>query len=518
MSSPTGNLLWQEVSHHDSPQQPSRPAVGAGYEDNKAEAGPSTPRKTATRTQKAVAACTGAVTTSLLMTPFDVVKTRLQTQSSAHPQPLFSPSSHLTSSSKQSPRAAYKPSATTASSSSSSSSATCCHSTFFTGNAREQELTCKFDPRLANSSETVTQSQASSSTRSNLQPRSAATSTSKRLVPPRPSHFPSLAATYGHTTTLSAPIPQPFAFPSSSTCAYPDKRSAVRGLASSDTRLTGLWDGVVKVNRAEGPKGLWRGLSPTLLMTVPSQVTYMTCYEYCRSLFLSYEAPAQVLTAQPAPNSPANITYHTLLASLLSGAISRSVSATLVTPLELVRTRLQASDASHTMRSILTSLSQQVSAEGPSALWRGLPSTLWRDVPFSAIYFMGYESMKRVLTGGNGLGEGSSSSGGIQEFNIAFISGATSGTVAAVVTHPFDLVKTQLQAKSSGQQNQTISILKGILKNEGVQGLFKGLSPRIAKVAPACGLMIGSYEAVGTLFAQFGDSGNGSEGQEVSRS
>ncbi|CAO1615329.1 unnamed protein product [Sympodiomycopsis kandeliae] len=516
MSSPTGNLLWQEVSHREdaSQQLQPRPAVGAGYENNNAEAGPSTPRKTATRTQKAVAACTGAVTTSLLMTPFDVVKTRLQTQSSA--KPLFSPSSHLTPSSAAL-QGAPASAASSSSSSSVSASATCCHSTFFTGNAREQELTCKFDPRLSpgeqQSRQPVTQTQ-SSSTRSNLQPRSAvaATATSKRLIPPRPSHFPSLAATYGHTTTLSGPsaaMAHSFGLPSS-TCAFPDKRAAVKGLAGSDTHLTGLWDGVVKVHRAEGPRGLWRGLSPTLLMTVPSQVTYMTCYEYFRGLFLSYEAPAQVLTAQPAPNSPANITYHTLLASLLSGAISRSVSATLVTPLELVRTRLQASDTSHTMRSILASLSQQVSTEGPSALWRGLPSTLWRDVPFSAIYFMGYESMKRIMTGGSGLGEGNSTGGGLQEFNIAFISGATSGTVAAVVTHPFDLVKTQLQAQSQAQK-QTIPILKTILKNEGIAGLFKGLSPRIAKVAPACGLMIGSYEAVGTLFASFSDDG-GHEG------
>lgn len=310
---------------------------------------------------------------------------------------------------------------------------------------------------------------------------------------------------------------------SSTTCAYPDRSVAARQLASRNNHLTGLWDGVIKVNRAEGLKGLWRGLSPTLLMTVPSQVTYMTCYEYLRGVLLSLEPPAAALAAQPAPSSPANITYHTLLASLISGAVSRSVSATLVTPLELVRTRLQASDSSHSMRSILTSLSQQVSSEGVPVLWRGLSTTLWRDVPFSAIYFMGYESMKRVLTGGSGLGEGPSTTstakaGGIEEFSVAFFSGACSGTVAAVATHPFDLVKTRLQAttsttssnsppsssSASPSSRKTLSILKTIVKEDGPQGLFRGMSPRIAKVAPACGLMIGSYEAVGTLFAMAG--------------
>lgn len=225
----------------------------------------------------------------------------------------------------------------------------------------------------------------------------------------------------------------------------------------------------------------------------------MTCYDYFRSLFLAEQSDGHA-----APGS--GITTQTMLASLVSGALSRSISATLVTPLELVRTRLQASDVSHSLSSIVSSLSAQVRSEGPSVLFRGLSTTLWRDVPFSAIYFMGYESLKRIMTGGSGLGEGNGK-GGLEEFSVAFISGATSGSVAAVATHPFDLIKTRLQVQTkssnrhSGKGSRTISALRSIVRDEGWQGMFRGLSPRVAKVAPACGLMIGSYEAVGTLFA-----------------
>jgi solute carrier family 25 protein 39/40 len=38
-----------------------------------------------------------------------------------------------------------------------------------------------------------------------------------------------------------------------------------------------------------------------------------------------------------------------------------------------------------------------VKKSGPIALWRGLPPTLYRDVPFSAIYWMGYEETKQAL-------------------------------------------------------------------------------------------------------------------------
>jgi solute carrier family 25 protein 39/40 len=38
------------------------------------------------------------------------------------------------------------------------------------------------------------------------------------------------------------------------------------------------------------------------------------------------------------------------------------------------------------------------------------------------------------------------------------------------------------------------NILNQVYRNEGIAGLFRGLIPRIAKVSPACGVMITSYE------------------------
>lgn len=156
------------------------------------------------------------------------------------------------------------------------------------------------------------------------------------------------------------------------------------------------------------------------------------------------------------------------------------------------------------------------SGGGPLILWRGLTPTLWRDVPFSAIYFAGYEATKRSLTGG-GLGEGNASGSG-EEFGVAFVSGALSGSFAAVLTHPFDVVKTRLQTQGSpreaeGRLSGTLrgatdghganvwKAMRHILNEEGSKGLWRGLSPRTAKVAPACGVMIASFEVVGRALA-----------------
>jgi solute carrier family 25 protein 39/40 len=119
------------------------------------------------------------------------------------------------------------------------------------------------------------------------------------------------------------------------------------------------------------------------------------------------------------------ISYLTVV-PLVAGSVSRTFVAALVSPLELLRTRLQSSSAGTTIPAIF----QELRANGGLAsAWRGLPPTLWRDVPFSGIYWAGYEGIKRTLTGGKGMGEGWEDHSAMEEFGIAFVSGAGSGMV-----------------------------------------------------------------------------------------
>lgn len=59
--------------------------------------------------------------------------------------------------------------------------------------------------------------------------------------------------------------------------------------------------------------------------------------------------------------------------------------------------------------------------DGSRALWRGLPPTLWRDVPFSAIYWMGYEECKKAIELNHKYN--------MNELQVSFVAGALSGMV-----------------------------------------------------------------------------------------
>lgn len=72
---------------------------------------------------------------------------------------------------------------------------------------------------------------------------------------------------------------------------------------------------------------------------------------------------------------------------------------------------------------ILGGIQDMVGQDGLRALWRGLPPTLWRDVPFSAIYWMGYETCKRHIESS------------VNELEASFLAGAVSGMVGFIVDY-----------------------------------------------------------------------------------
>ncbi|KAK2713405.1 mitochondrial glutathione transporter SLC25A40-like [Artemia franciscana] len=243
-------------------------------------------------------------------------------------------------------------------------------------------------------------------------------------------------------------------------------------------QFTGTIDAFVKITRNEGVLSLWSGLSPTLVLALPATVIYFTTYEQLRvhlnDKYGSYRS-------QP------------MWIPLLAGGLARTWAVTLVSPLELIRTKMQSQRLSYL--DVRIAVKDLVKVQGVKGLWLGLGPSLLRDVPFSAIYWLGYESLKKkYMPDPNRLG-------------LSFLCGALAGSFAAVVTLPFDVVKTHRQIELGEQvlisgktvRSSTLAAIMKIYQQSGVSGLFTGVVPRVIKVAPACAVMISSYE-YGKLF------------------
>jgi len=253
------------------------------------------------------------------------------------------------------------------------------------------------------------------------------------------------------------------------------------------TPYTSTADAFVKIVRAEGVRSLWSGLAPTLLIAIPATVTNFTMYEQLR---------AGMARKWGAAETPVWIT-------LTAGAMARVVAVTLVSPLELARTKMQASRVG--AAAVRRQLAEVVRVQGARGLWHGYSATLLRDVPFSAIYWPLYEHSRAALTSLHGDADPNS-------FLVNFASGAAAGSVASTVTLPCDVIKTLKQVelgevRGAGRGEGTAALARRLVAEQGWRSLFRGLTPRLLKVAPSCAIMISSYEWCKALLASQGLQG-----------
>lgn len=144
---------------------------------------------------------------------------------------------------------------------------------------------------------------------------------------------------------------------------------------------------------------------------------------------LAYEDLRAHLLLLPAVSSSPTLSS---LSPLLAGSIARTATTTLLSPVEIFRTRLQAvpvqGQRPPTVLSTLASIRQTLRAEGVRGMGKGLGATLMRDVPFSAIYWVSVEGLREKVL----VGEAWDASPGRK----AMVAGALSGMVSGASCLP----------------------------------------------------------------------------------
>ncbi|CAG2109939.1 unnamed protein product, partial [Medioppia subpectinata] len=215
----------------------------------------------------------------------------------------------------------------------------------------------------------------------------------------------------------------------------------------------------------------WQDTSPEgRVMAIPGTVLYFTVYDELReSLCCRFRWSAD---KQP------------LWVPVVCGGAARTLTAVTVSPIEMIRTKLQSQRLTYGQTG--RAIAALVRARGYRSLWRGLSATIARVVPFSCIYWASYETAK-VQFNANPREP---------TFWVSFWCGAGAGTLASLLTTPFDVVKThrQIDWSADGSSQRIDRILAAIYRSQGLRGLFAGATPRALREAPASAVMIGVFE------------------------
>ena len=165
---------------------------------------------------------------------------------------------------------------------------------------------------------------------------------------------------------------------------YPIETLKTHMMSSTGNRKRNLFDAAKKVYLLGGARAFYRGLTVGLVGVFPYSAIDMSTFE---ALKLAYIRS----TGKEEPG---------VLALLAFGSLSGSVGATSVYPLNLVRTRLQASGSSGHPQSytgIKDVIAQTYAQDGWRGFYRGLFPTLAKVIPSVSISYVVYEHSKRRL-------------------------------------------------------------------------------------------------------------------------
>lgn len=229
------------------------------------------------------------------------------------------------------------------------------------------------------------------------------------------------------------------------------------------TSTTGMFRNILAT---EGISGLYRGVASPLLAVTPAFAVSFWSWDLARSVMIRYEQRQQ-------PTFSAKDL--SLLQVAAAGGFSGIPLALVVGPSERIKCLMQVDKTKYS--GFLDCAGQVYREGGLQSIFRGTGSTLLRDMPGNAAYFATYEICRRQFCALEGKDKPSTPA--------ILLSGGLSGVVNWIVAIPFDTIKSRIQTAPAGMYKNYLDVLTQTVEKEGVQALFRGLTPALLRAFPA---------------------------------
>ena len=225
-------------------------------------------------------------------------------------------------------------------------------------------------------------------------------------------------------------------------------------IAAGSNRSMSLRDLAASTWKREGVRGFYRGCSVPLF----AQSVY-------KAIIFSTSSAVRNALNHASGSQRSSFTHISI-----AGAVAGAVNSAVVTPVELVRNRLQIQGALGFVGPEYTGpvdvVRCTIRGHGVGALWTGYASTVMRDGPGLALFFLAFEATRRGLC---------TARGGDEDLRLAEIAFAASCAGVAFWSWalPVDTVKSIVQA-AGNEQRSTASIVSEMYSRGGVARFFAG--------------------------------------------
>ncbi|KAJ6599092.1 mitochondrial carrier domain-containing protein [Mycena vulgaris] len=262
-------------------------------------------------------------------------------------------------------------------------------------------------------------------------------------------------------------------------CTYPLIFLSTRAAVETKKESKSIYQAVVDIIRREGALGLYSGLSSSLLGIAVTNGVYYYFYERSRGI-------VQRGKALSTPES------------ILIGIIAGSATTIISNPIWVVQTSQAVQTLNQAEPSLDPSQSKVVkklsiaetiqtilAKDGIQAFWRGIGPALVLVIN-PVLQYTVFEQLKNFLIARRTAklrATGVATAVAVLTDWDFFFLGALSKLVATSSTYPYIVVKSRLQAGQAHalKYKSALDGLLTILKDEGVEGLYKGIGSKLVQ-------------------------------------
>ncbi|XP_072958620.1 mitochondrial aspartate-glutamate transporter AGC1 [Typha angustifolia] len=241
-------------------------------------------------------------------------------------------------------------------------------------------------------------------------------------------------------------------------------------IQANGTSQKSFYEVLSRIITEKGVLGLYRGIASNITSSAPISAIYTFTYESVKGALI--------------PVLPKE--YHSL-AHCIAGGCSSIATSFVFTPSERIKQQMQVGSQ---YQNCWNALIGCVEKGGITSLYDGWFAVLCRNIPHSIIKFYTYERLKQMML------TSAAPNGSLSSWQT-LVCGGLAGSTAALFTTPFDVVKTRLQTQAPGTLGKYYGVfhaLQEITKQEGLQGLYRGLVPRLAMYVLQGAIFFASYE------------------------
>ncbi|KAF2742623.1 mitochondrial carrier [Sporormia fimetaria CBS 119925] len=263
-------------------------------------------------------------------------------------------------------------------------------------------------------------------------------------------------------------------------------------------RYTGPLDCIKQSLRQDGFLGIYRGISAPLVGAAVENACLFFSYRVTQDLLRASNLYPSLKTAPDA-----DLPYSALL---LSGGVAGALTSLFLTPIELVKCKMQVpltSPSGHlqkpTIPGIISSIYRH---QGLLGYWHGQLGTFYRETGGGVAWFGGYEGTKLLFRhfspSVSSLGRPLSD----DELGVSarMAAGAAAGVCYNFLFYPADTIKSRMQTEDvrqvTGEKTTFSSVGRKIWKQYGVKGLYRGCGITCARSVPSSAFIFTIYETL----------------------